>query len=99
MSAPHAPLYPGQPIISGAGRGAGLDSLLAARRVGPTGKVVGVDLCPGMTADSVAGLLKRWSIGRSERTLVADLVGTERKGLTYGWYNVATGLATLPSWG
>ena len=30
------------------GSGAGLDSLLAARRVGPTGKVVGVDLCPEM---------------------------------------------------
>lgn len=30
------------------GSGAGLDSLLAARRVGPTGKVVGVELCPEM---------------------------------------------------
>jgi SAM-dependent methyltransferase len=28
--------------------GAGLDSLLAARKVGPTGKVIGVDLCPVM---------------------------------------------------
>jgi len=30
------------------GSGASLDSLLAAFRVGPTGKVVGVDLCPEM---------------------------------------------------
>jgi hypothetical protein len=52
-----------------------------------------------MMADSVASVLKRWSGGRSERMLGADLVGTERKGLAYGWYNVATGIATLPSWG
>jgi SAM-dependent methyltransferase len=41
------------------GSGAGLDSLLAARRVGPTGKVVGVDLCEPMVekARRNAGLL------------------------------------------
>ena len=33
----------------------------------------------------------------AEKTLVADLVGTERKGLAYGWYNFAIGIATLPS--
>jgi arsenite methyltransferase len=38
---------PGQAVLD-LGSGAGLDSLLAARRVGPTGKVVGVDLCPEM---------------------------------------------------
>jgi SAM-dependent methyltransferase len=38
---------PGQPVLD-LGSGAGMDSLLAARRVGPTGKVVGVDLCPEM---------------------------------------------------
>ena len=32
------------------GSGPGMDSLLAARRVGPTGKVVGVDLCDEMIA-------------------------------------------------
>jgi SAM-dependent methyltransferase len=37
----------GQTVLD-LGSGAGLDSLLAARRVGPTGKVVGVDLCAGM---------------------------------------------------
>jgi SAM-dependent methyltransferase len=38
---------PGQ-IVLDLGSGPGLDSLLAARRVGPTGKVIGVDLCPEM---------------------------------------------------
>ncbi len=37
----------GQTVLD-LGSGAGCDSLLAARRVGPTGKVVGVDLCPAM---------------------------------------------------
>jgi SAM-dependent methyltransferase len=40
-------LCAGQTVLD-LGSGAGLDSLLAARRVGPTGKVVGVDLCPEM---------------------------------------------------
>jgi SAM-dependent methyltransferase len=38
---------PGQAVLD-LGSGPGMDSLLAARRVGPTGKVVGVDLCPEM---------------------------------------------------
>jgi MFS family permease len=33
----------------------------------------------------------------AEKTLVANLVGSERKGLAYGWYNCAIGIATLPS--
>jgi SAM-dependent methyltransferase len=37
-------ILPGQTVLD-LGSGPGLDSLLAARRVGPTGKVVGVDLC------------------------------------------------------
>jgi arsenite methyltransferase len=40
-------LQPGQTVLD-LGSGAGMDSLIAARRVGPTGKVVGVDLCPEM---------------------------------------------------
>jgi arsenite methyltransferase len=35
-------------IVLDLGSGAGMDCLLAARRVGPTGKVVGVDLCDEM---------------------------------------------------
>jgi arsenite methyltransferase len=38
---------PGQAVLD-LGCGAGLDSLLAARRVGPPGKVVGVDMAPEM---------------------------------------------------
>jgi SAM-dependent methyltransferase len=38
---------PGQAVLD-LGSGPGLDSLLAARRVGPSGKVIGVDLCPEM---------------------------------------------------
>jgi MFS family permease len=33
----------------------------------------------------------------AEKTLVANLVGGGRKGLAYGWYNGAVGIATLPS--
>lgn len=33
----------------------------------------------------------------AERALVATLVGTERKGLAYGWFNFAVGIATFPS--
>ena len=33
----------------------------------------------------------------AERALVATLAGSERKGLAYGWFNFAVGVATLPS--
>jgi MFS family permease len=33
----------------------------------------------------------------AEKALVAHLVGSERKGLAYGWYNFAIGIATLPA--
>jgi MFS family permease len=33
----------------------------------------------------------------AERTLVANLAGDERKGLAYGWYHCAIGIATLPA--
>ena len=33
----------------------------------------------------------------AEKTLVAVLAGNERKGLAYGWFNFAIGIATLPS--
>lgn len=33
----------------------------------------------------------------AEKTLVANLVGDERKGLAYGWYNFALGIGTLPA--
>ncbi len=33
----------------------------------------------------------------AEKALIADLVGSERKGLAFGWYNFAIGVAALPS--
>lgn len=33
----------------------------------------------------------------AEKTLVARLVGSERKGLAYGWFHFAIGIATLPA--
>lgn len=42
-------LRAGQSVLE-LGSGPGMDSLLAARRVGPTGKVVGVDMCDEMIA-------------------------------------------------
>jgi arsenite methyltransferase len=40
-------LLAGQTVLD-LGCGPGMDSLLAARRVGPTGKVIGLDLCQAM---------------------------------------------------
>ena len=40
---------PGQTVLD-LGCGAGFDMLLAARRVGATGKVIGVDMTPEMIA-------------------------------------------------
>jgi predicted MFS family arabinose efflux permease len=33
----------------------------------------------------------------AEKTLVSNLVGSQRQGLAYGWYNFAIGIGTLPS--
>ncbi len=33
----------------------------------------------------------------SEKTLVANLVGSQQKGLAFGWYNLAVGIAALPA--
>lgn len=33
----------------------------------------------------------------AEKTLVANLVGSENRGLAYGWFNFAVGVATLPA--
>ncbi len=40
-------LRPGERVVD-VGSGAGLDSLIAARMVGPTGRVIGVDMTPAM---------------------------------------------------
>src|SRR5207244_12288298 len=40
-------LQPGEVVLD-VGSGAGIDSILAARRVGPTGKVIGLDIVEAM---------------------------------------------------
>jgi arsenite methyltransferase len=48
------PLRPGEHVVD-VGCGAGLDSLIAARMVGPSGQVVGVDMTPQMLEKARAG--------------------------------------------
>lgn len=59
-------IRPGETVLDHA-CGAGMDLLLAARRVGPTGKVIGVDMTPAMcecatAAAELAGLADRIEI-------------------------------------
>jgi arsenite methyltransferase len=42
-------LAPGENVVD-VGSGAGIDSLIAARMVGPSGRVIGVDMTPAMLA-------------------------------------------------
>ena len=48
------PIAPGERVVD-VGCGAGLDSLIAARMVGPDGAVVGVDMTPAMLSKARAG--------------------------------------------
>ena len=48
------PIHPGETVVD-VGSGAGLDSLIAARLVGPEGCVVGVDMTPEMLEKARAG--------------------------------------------
>jgi len=48
------PIHPGETIVD-VGSGAGLDTLIAARLVGPHGRVIGVDMTPEMLAKARAG--------------------------------------------
>jgi arsenite methyltransferase len=49
----HADLAPGEAVLD-VGSGGGIDSILAAKRVGPTGKVIGLDLLEEMTERAAA---------------------------------------------
>ena len=53
---PHcvAPIEPGETVVD-IGCGAGTDLLLAARKVGPSGKAIGVDMTPAMAEKTRAG--------------------------------------------
>jgi len=47
-------LMPGERVVD-VGCGAGIDSIIAARMVGPTGSVIGVDMTPAMVEKAHAG--------------------------------------------
>ena len=57
-------LRPGERVLD-VGSGAGLDSLIAARMVGPTGRVIGVDMTPAMLAKA-RGAASRAGLGNVE---------------------------------
>ena len=48
------PLAPGERVVD-IGCGAGIDSLIAARMVGPEGAVIGIDMTPSMLDKAQAG--------------------------------------------
>ena len=52
-----ATIAPGETVLD-LGSGAGLDAFLAAARVGPTGRVIGVDMTPEMVAQAQANAAK-----------------------------------------
>jgi SAM-dependent methyltransferase len=69
-------LQPGETVLD-LGSGAGLDAIIAAWRVGPTGKVIGVDLNPAMCLKAQAhaaasGTTLDCQKGRMEDIPVAD---------------------------
>jgi SAM-dependent methyltransferase len=57
---PHAiaPLMPGAVVVD-VGCGAGTDLLLAARRIGPEGRAIGVDMTAAMREQAIAGAKAR----------------------------------------
>jgi arsenite methyltransferase len=72
-----ASLQPGQTVLD-LGSGAGFDVFLAARAVGPEGKVIGVDMTPAMISKARANAVKAglantdFRLGEIENLPVAD---------------------------
>jgi len=72
-----ASLKPGQTVLD-LGSGAGFDAFLAARAVGPEGKVIGVDMTPAMLSKARENAIKSgltntdFRLGEIERLPVAD---------------------------
>ena len=72
-----ASLKPGQTVLD-LGSGAGFDAFLAARAVGPTGQVIGIDMTPEMVAKARANAAKggytqvEFRFGEIEALPVAD---------------------------
>jgi ubiquinone/menaquinone biosynthesis C-methylase UbiE len=73
----HASLKPGETVVD-LGSGGGLDCFLAAKKVGATGKVIGVDMTPEMIDRARANLAKskaknvEFRLGEIENLPVAD---------------------------
>src|SRR5512139_2900669 len=72
-----AALQPGETVLD-LGSGAGFDAFLAARQVGPSGTVIGVDMTPDMVSKSRANAVKGgyanvdFRLGEIEHLPVAD---------------------------
>ncbi len=72
-----AALKPGETVLD-LGSGAGFDAFLAARAVGPTGRVIGVDMTPDMLSKARANAIKgaysntEFRLGEIEHLPVAD---------------------------
>jgi arsenite methyltransferase len=72
-----ADLKPGETVLD-LGSGAGIDCFLAARAVGPTGRVIGVDMTPAMLEKARANAARsavtnvEFRLGEIERLPVAD---------------------------
>ncbi len=72
-----AGLLPGQTVLD-LGSGGGIDCFLAAQQVGPTGRVIGVDMTPAMLARARANQIKmglenvEFRLGEIEHLPVAD---------------------------
>ena len=73
----HAAVKPGETVLD-LGSGAGIDCFLAAREVGPTGHVIGVDMTPPMLEKARANLARsalknvEFRLGEIEHLPVAD---------------------------
>ncbi len=73
---PHriGPIVPGETVLD-IGCGAGMDLMLAARRSGPSGKAIGVDMTPAMLELAKRGALKAglWQNTEVRRGIAEDL--------------------------
>ncbi len=69
---PYAAIRPGETVLD-LGCGAGIDTLLAARAVGPTGRAIGIDMTPQMVARARANAE---AIGLSNVEILEGMIET-----------------------